>query len=56
MSIESYDDYLELKNLRAKINDMLARIASLEDKVRELQFLHDESRPQMTDSYVEPEV
>jgi DNA-directed RNA polymerase sigma subunit (sigma70/sigma32) len=36
-----YDDYLEQKNLRAKINDMLARIASLEDKVRELQFLLD---------------
>jgi len=29
------------ENLRVKINDMLARIASLEDKVRELQYLLD---------------
>jgi len=29
-------------SLRAKINDMLARIASLEDKVRELYYLIEE--------------
>ena len=37
MSLE-YDNNLRLC---AKINDMLARIASLEDKVRELQYLLD---------------
>jgi hypothetical protein len=40
MSLE-YDDLLEQNNLKAKINDMLARIASLEDKVRELYYLVD---------------
>ena len=35
-NLEGYQD-----NLKAKINDMLARIASLEDKVRELQYLLD---------------
>jgi hypothetical protein len=29
------------ETFRAKINDMLARIASLEDKVRELRYLLD---------------
>ena len=37
-----YDDHVDtIETLRAKVNDMLARIASLEDKVRELQFLLD---------------
>ena len=37
--VETLENFQE--NLRAKINDMLARIASLEDKVRELQYLLD---------------
>ena len=37
-----HEDHIDtIENLRAKINDMLARIASLEDKVRELQYLLD---------------
>ena len=40
MSIDYYTDEKD-EALRAKINDMLARIASLEDKVRELYYLVD---------------
>ena len=40
MSI-NFDSENDNDVLRAKINDMLARIASLEDKVRELQYLLD---------------
>ena len=35
-NLEGYQEHM-----RAKINDMLARIASLEDNVRELQYLRD---------------
>jgi len=43
MSISfEYDDHVDtIESLRAKVNDMLARIASLEDKVRELYYLVD---------------
>jgi len=41
MSIDNYTDEKD-EFLRAKINDMLARIASLEDKVRELYYLIEE--------------
>ena len=37
-----YDDHVDtIDTLKAKMNDMLARIASLEDKVRELYYLVD---------------
>jgi hypothetical protein len=35
----NFEEYKEI--FRATLNDMLARIASLEDKVRELQYLLD---------------
>jgi len=43
MSISfEYDDHVNtIESLRAKMNDMLTRIASLEDKVRELYYLVD---------------
>ena len=38
-----YDDHVDtIESLRAKMNDMLARIASQEDKVRELYYLIEE--------------
>ena len=38
-----YDDHVDtIESLRAKMNDMLTRIASLEDKVRELYYLVEE--------------
>jgi len=42
MSIDYYGDSFDEENFKAKINDMLARIASLEDKVRELYYLVEE--------------
>ena len=41
MSI-AFDSENDNDVLRAKINDILARITSLEDKVRELYYLIDE--------------
>ena len=41
MSI-NFDSENDTDVLRAKMNDMLARIASLEDRVRELYYLVEE--------------
>jgi hypothetical protein len=42
ISFEHEDHIDTIDMLRAKMNDMLCRIASLEDKVRELYYLIDE--------------
>jgi len=41
MSIDYYTDEKD-ESLRAKINDMLCRITSAEDRIRELEYLVEE--------------
>ena len=43
-NLEGYQEHM-----RAKINDMLCRIASLEDKVRELYYLIEEVQKKLED-------
>ena len=42
MSFDYYGDSFTDENLKAKINDMLCRIASAEDRIRELEYLVEE--------------